>query len=573
MGNILLHVIYLCAIGLSLYTSCWLLLKADRSDTVGALAACQILVIVWCVPQLFAGAVATVGMKYLAYGISYIGICFIGPAWLEFSFRYCRRRYGQWMRVVLFGISALNFSMFLCNDSYHLFYRYFGVDRVVYGPVFYFHMLYTYFCVFCGMLVVLREFLRKRVGVVPLVMILLTAAVPLGFNLLYISGIVKSSFDLTPPAFALSSLLMLLAVFRYDFLDVNALTFGQIFSSIGEGVVVYNQRGRLTYCNRSAVEWLGVVQGQEFEKLEERMGKAGADVSMDCGEVAAGINPQGSRAAQQGSEPLTVMLEDGTRLRVRQYVHRDKRGRMVAGTFILTDVSEYYELLRQGRELEKFRGKLALEQERNRIAQEVHDTTGHTLTMVQSLLRLMRTGLRGTGEEAAELLSYVNQAQGLVAGGIRELRCAINQMRQERSGMSVTQGIRQLADSVREIEVEVEVQGEDGEVFDALSPIVYSCLREAITNCLKYAQASHMDVIVKFGEERLSLYIFDDGQGCAELQENHGIRGIRERAGLAGGTVRVMTAEGEGFQIYLELPVGKQEDQGSEAGQDKNEWD
>ena len=135
---------------------------------------------------------------------------------------------------------------------------------------------------------------------------------------------------------------------------------------------------------------------------------------------------------------------------------------------------------------------------------------------------------------------------------------------------TVTQEIRQLADSVRGLEIEVEVQGEDGEAYMALSPIVYSCFREAITNCLKYAQASHMDVIVKLEEERLCLYIFDDGQGCAEVQENNGIRGIRERVRLAGGTVRIMTAEGEGFQIYLELPVKREQNNHVEVtGDDK----
>jgi len=552
MGNLFLHIIYLCTIGLSLYTSGWLLLKADRNDTTGALAACQILVMIWCIPQLFAGAVTTVGMKYLAYGISYIGICFIGPAWLEFSFRYCGKKCGRWMRVLLFGISVLNFSMFLCNDSYHLFYRRFDVEQVVYGPVFYFHMLYTYCCVFGGMLVVLKEFIRKRVAVLPLVLILLTAAVPLGFNLLYISGMVKSSFDLTPPAFALSSLLMLLAVFRYDFLDVKAMAFGQIFSSIEEGIVVYNQRGRLTYCNQSAAGWLGIAQGQEFEQLQERLKKLGIDVNKS--EEAE--QPENGMGSHPVKEFPAAVLPDGTRLRIRQYLYRTGRGQMTAGTFVITNVSEYYELLRQSRELEEFRSSLALEQERNRIAQEVHDTTGHTLTMIQSLLRLMRAeGVSAAGGGADGQLSYMDQAQELVSGGIRELRCAINQMRQERSGMSVTQGIHQLADSVRELEIEVEVQGEDGERYQALSPIVYSCFREAITNCLRYAQATHMDVIVKLEEERLSLFIFDNGKGCAELQENNGIRGIRERVRLAGGTVRIMTAAGEGFQIYLELPV------------------
>ena len=121
--------------------------------------------------------------------------------------------------------------------------------------------------------------------------------------------------------------------------------------------------------------------------------------------------------------------------------------------------------------------------------------------------------------------------------------------------MTVTQGIRQLAAGVHEMEMEVEIQGEDSEDYTSLAPVVYACFREAITNALKYAGASRMDVIVKFDPARLSLYIFDNGQGCADIQENNGLRGIRERALAFGGTVRVMSAEGEGFQIVLELPV------------------
>ena len=63
-------------------------------------------------------------------------------------------------------------------------------------------------------------------------------------------------------------------------------------------------------------------------------------------------------------------------------------------------------------------------------------------------------------------------------------------------------------------------------------------------------------MIVKFEPEALSLYLFDDGQGCKEIQESHGIRGIRQRVSQAGGQARVISAEGEGFQIYVRLPLG-----------------
>ena len=64
---------------------------------------------------------------------------------------------------------------------------------------------------------------------------------------------------------------------------------------------------------------------------------------------------------------------------------------------------------------------------------------------------------------------------------------------------------------------------------------------------------------MKFEGNGLGLYVFDDGQGCGEVVENNGIRGIRERVEKAGGRVRILSSEGEGFQIYIWLPVGQEQ--------------
>ncbi len=575
MVHMLLMILYLITIGLSAYSCGWLLLRAERNGTTGALAACQLLVILWCVPQLFmmgylagyasdgaggGGLPITKGMQYLGYGISYLGISFIGPAWLVFSFLYCRQRLPGWLKGLLFGLPMFHYLAFLTNEYHHLFYREFEVGSVVYGWVFYEHMIYTYLCVLGGLAVVLREFQKQRVFVVHLLVILLAAAVPLGFNILYLSGWLEVSFDLTPSAFALSSFLMLLAVLRYDFLDVNALAFGQIFSSIAEGVAVYNKRGIVVYCNEAAFGWLGIRAGDDFEKIRVQL-------------ASQGITAE--RERELLAEEAEFVPQAGGRIRVRQYLKRSRGGSLVAGTFLLTDVGEYYERLQQSRELAVAAQRLAIEKERNRIAQEVHDTTGHTLTMIQSLLRLARVEWEQAGNSepvleesrpgteggsfrtAGAISEYLTQAQELAVNGIRELRISINQLRQGTDWDLVTQGICQLAKSVKELEVEVDIQGEDGPGYSHLSMIVYECFREAITNCLKYARATHMDAIVKFEEKGISLYIFDNGQGCREVVENNGIRGIRERVENAGGRVRILSSEGEGFQIYIWLPAGK----------------
>lgn len=552
MLDIVIKAAYLSAIILSLYTSGWLLAKADRNRITWALAGCQLLVIIWCVPQLFSSLLMTKEMKYLMYGVSYVGISFIGPAWLEFAFLYAQKKLGRVAEVLLFGVAAVNYSIMLTNEYHLMFYRVFELERVIYGPVFYLHMVFTYFCVLTGMAVVLAAFRRSLVAPAHIVIILLSAAVPLLFNLLYMTGLVRTGFDLTPPAFAFSSLFMLLAVFRYDFLDINTIAFSKIFDIISEGVVVYNRRKKVTYCNHAARNWFGLHPGDGMEGIFERLERNG--ISME-------------REGFFSPETPVLDLGDGDearKLEVKYCSCLDQAGRPVAHTLMFTDVGKYYQLLEQGRELAVSNQQLAIEQERNRIAQEVHDTTGHTLTMINSLMKLAAIeyeklkktipGLNADPEEDS-LPAYLKQAQEMAGRGIREMRCSINNLRQAADGRLITQGVYQLAHSVREIAVEVEIQGEDKRDYSCLSPVVYECVREAVTNCLKYAGASHMDIILKFADSFLHLYIFDDGKGCNVIREGNGLKGIRERVKKAGGEVRFISEEGQGFQISIRLPL------------------
>ena len=210
------------------------------------------------------------------------------------------------------------------------------------------------------------------------------------------------------------------------------------------------------------------------------------------------------------------------------------------------------------RKLQVANVRLALSEERNRIAQQVHDTVGHTLTMLSSYLKLADISVeKGDKEEAKE---YIAQGRELCSNGIKELRESINQLRSEASYELVTQGVMQLANQMKEIPVEVTIRGEDGEKYSHLSKVVHDSLRESITNTLKYAQASRMDVVLSFKEKALDVIIGDDGKGCEKIEESNGTRGIRERVQKAGGTVSFITEAGGGFMTRIHLPVVEREE-------------
>ena len=84
---------------------------------------------------------------------------------------------------------------------------------------------------------------------------------------------------------------------------------------------------------------------------------------------------------------------------------------------------------------------------------------------------------------------------------------------------------------------------------------MYDNCRETITNALRYSEADRIDVILKFLEDRVEMYILDNGKGCKEISEHNGLRGIRERTEGLGGSVRFSSVSGEGFNTIIKIPI------------------
>ena len=175
------------------------------------------------------------------------------------------------------------------------------------------------------------------------------------------------------------------------------------------------------------------------------------------------------------------------------------------------------------------------------------------MTMIQSYMKLAQVANQNTRQE--EVSEYLLEARNLTSQGIKELRESINHLKEGAHNELVTQGVMQLANQVKEIPVEVTVKGEDSEKYSHLSRVIYDCVRESITNTLKYADASRMDIVVRFLPDCIDVMIGDDGCGCKDIVSNHGLSGIQRRIEEAGGTVRFRSDEGEGFLTRFHLPL------------------
>lgn len=201
----------------------------------------------------------------------------------------------------------------------------------------------------------------------------------------------------------------------------------------------------------------------------------------------------------------------------------------------------------------------AQEAERTRIARDLHDEIGQTLTSVLLGVRLVEGA--GTAPEvsarAAELREVVNSALESVQRLAFELRPAVL------SDLGLVDALRRLAERPAAgggARIELETLGlEAGDRLPAeVETTVFRIVQESLTNVARHARAAQCSVVVGRSREKLRVVIEDDGVGFDRrdpARAGLGLQGMDERAALVGGTVQVTTAPGTGTSVVLEVPL------------------
>jgi signal transduction histidine kinase len=206
------------------------------------------------------------------------------------------------------------------------------------------------------------------------------------------------------------------------------------------------------------------------------------------------------------------------------------------------------------------------EEERRRLARELHDDTA------QALIALAR-GLDGLGQ-ATENISlpqqdraWLHNLQELADRTLEGVRRACRDLRPSvLDDLGLRDALEWLCDSYiqRGILCEFTCIGEDLPTFPEADIALYRIAQEALSNAWKHAQATSVHCDLTYQPERLVLRILDNGQGfiLARSQENRGnsqgglgLLGMRERAAIIGADLNITSAPGQGCTVLLCLPL------------------
>jgi signal transduction histidine kinase len=204
--------------------------------------------------------------------------------------------------------------------------------------------------------------------------------------------------------------------------------------------------------------------------------------------------------------------------------------------------------------------RIAVAEERVRIARELHDIVAHAVSVMVLQVGAVRHKLPDTLVEDRDALRGVEQA-GRTA--LTEMRHLLGAMRNDGDSLELTPqpGLDGLGSLLEEIgraglPVQLHVDGVPVALPRAIDLSAYRIVQEGLTNALKHANATNADVTLRYQPHELQLEVRDNGIGTSTNNGlGHGLVGIRERVKIYGGEMSAGTANGSGFILSTRLPL------------------
>ena len=220
---------------------------------------------------------------------------------------------------------------------------------------------------------------------------------------------------------------------------------------------------------------------------------------------------------------------------------------------------------RAGRTREE-EARRAVDEERMRIARELHDVVSHTIGVISVQAGVASHLLERRPDKAAESLAAIRQASDEALG---ELHAMLGVLRHGDGGggqapLSPAPGLGELDALVAQaagagLEVQVSLEGRPRRLPPAVDLAAYRVVQESLTNVIRHARAGRADVTVRHADGRVVVEVTDDGRARPGDRNGNGsgkgILGMRERARALGGSLEAGPRPEGGFRVVASLPV------------------
>jgi two-component system sensor histidine kinase DesK len=222
---------------------------------------------------------------------------------------------------------------------------------------------------------------------------------------------------------------------------------------------------------------------------------------------------------------------------------------MFASTFGVRSMNRRMQLERELDQANQKIEELVKREERVRIARDLHDTLGHTLSLLTLKSQLVQRLIPADPERARKEAREMELTSRSALKQVREL---VTDMR----GLMIAEELIQLQQILRAAGITYQFEG--GADFSKINPftqnIISMCLREAVTNVVKHSRASHCRIALLQEFDAVRVFVRDDGMGVGKTDSSgNGMKGMAERLALVEGTVSLTNHNGA--VLEMRIPV------------------
>jgi signal transduction histidine kinase len=294
------------------------------------------------------------------------------------------------------------------------------------------------------------------------------------------------------------------------------------------------------------VEWLGILVAL---LLVTKQGKWRWTVSVAAANGAALIGADVLGGGTLGDDTLPAVISMTTAVLLGLWL-RARRA-------LIAEAKHRAEQAERTKEEEARR---RVDEERLRIARDVHDTVAHSIATINVQAGTAVHVLDKRPEQAREALVAIKQAS---AEALRDLRSTLGMLRNvDGTSRAPSPGLAQLDRLVAMahdagVETEVDVQGNPRELPSSVDLAAYRILQESVTNVIRHAGPARVAISLTYGSNHLELGVDDDGRKAksdVSTDGGSGIEGMRERARLLGGSLTAGPRPEGGFRVRARLP-------------------
>ncbi|MCL6588563.1 MAG: hypothetical protein K6U80_01265 [Firmicutes bacterium] len=514
----------------------------------------------------------------------YTSINFLDLSWLLFTLVYTNHPMAHNTRklLLLFSLPFLAWLGLLTNGYHHLFFPllHYAPDKfsnlvVSYGALFWVSVLIVYCYYIAGFIILYKYSLtqtgqaRKQTLFLCLAPLLtFVSAISCDLYLLISKDTSPVVIDITPNLITVTILMFAIAAYRYRFLDILPGALQKIVENINDAVLIIDNTDCIVSFNPAFVNFFHHICPVQTNEHASRFTEALRQYTETNPETALVFAAFESASLELFEGDICLLQPDRKyyKVKIRKIIDKNKlHGRII--TF--TDVTEYRKLLKEINEKNielsaineqlqehlELVEELAVANERNRLAHDLHDSLGQLMALSISQLEACGNLCEKQPLEAKDKLEKIVR---LIREGLAEIRHSITGLIPEKIKKdNLIEALQNLIMNYQDSGLEVDfcVEGAVNSLEPRLVDTVYRTCQEALTNSLKHGQAKQIMILLRFLDDCLKVYISDDGRGCKTIVKGLGLAGMEQRVKSLKGELFYGSDGERGFNIRLKLPL------------------